>query len=55
MLLGKKAEKNYQVLCNHITAIPIEILGKRKGILTNDEINEVDIVMMKVLGIKYEC
>lgn len=51
----KKGEKDYQVLCNHITAIPIEILGKCKGILTDNEINEVDIAMMKALGIKYEC
>lgn len=41
-----------QVLCNHITAIPIEMLTKRCGGLTEEEMWAVNAALLKSLGIR---
>lgn len=41
-----------QVLCNQITTIPIEALGELVGILTETDMRNVNIGILKSLGIK---
>lgn len=41
-----------QVLCNHITAVPMETLTVYVGNLSSDELREVNVAMLKSLGIR---
>lgn len=47
-----KDGRQSQVLCNHITAVPIEMLVKCEGRISTDELRNVNVGMLKSLGIR---
>lgn len=46
-----KNEKASQVLCNHIMAMPVEALSECRGKVTDEELQEINVGIIKSLGI----
>ena len=49
-----KNEKASQVLCNHIMAMPVEALSECRSKVTDEELQEINIGIIKSLGINKE-